>query len=92
MDGGGTLVRRSALALALQPSPSTLSCLLPRLLHPSLILARYELQQMWLALKICQSHKTESKGRDKKQGVWRNFLEYLNYDPFNFLDLSALST
>ena len=35
---------------------------------------------------------TESKSRDKKKSAWRNFLEYLNYDPFNFFDLSALST
>ena len=41
---------------------------------------------------ICQSHTVESKSRVKKQSVWRNFLDYLNYDPFNFLDLSALST
>ena len=53
---------------------------------------RYELQQMWLALKICQSHTTVSKSRDQNQSVWRNFIKYLNYDPFNFLDLSALST
>ena len=63
-----------------QPSPSFA-------LYGRLILARYELQQMGLALNT-----TESKSRDKKQSVWRNFLKYLNYDPFNLLDLSALST
>ena len=86
MDGGGTLVRAD------QPEPSTLKTTLSLFCPIRLILARNELQQMGLALKICQNHTTGSKIRDKKQSVWRNFLEYLNYDPFNFLDLSALST
>ena len=78
--------RPSTLSLySVLPSPSLASSY-------SLILARYELQQLWLALMICQSHTVESKSRVKKQSVWRNFLDYLNYDPFNFLDLSALST